>query len=84
MQIALLGHTKGRNYKEMKKKDELYFNVPVADKPLLRVDEAAELTGLSAGYLLGLIEGNKIAFLIIEDSYRIKRFELNRFIQELK
>jgi excisionase family DNA binding protein len=69
---------------------ETFFNlglqkpaVAIADKPLLKLDEAAALTGLSRHVLRQAIEDGKLSGRIIGRAYRIKRADLDAFIKKL-
>ncbi len=57
--------------------------VPIADKPLLKLDEAAALTGLSRHLLRQAIEDGKLKGRIIGRAYRVKRVDLDKFISKL-
>jgi excisionase family DNA binding protein len=57
--------------------------VAIADKPLLKLDEAAALTGLSRQTLRQSIEDGKLKGKIIGRSFRVKRSDLDAFINEL-
>jgi excisionase family DNA binding protein len=69
---------------------ETFFNaigqkpaVAIADKPLLKLDEAAALTGLSRQLLRQAIEDGKLKGRIIGRAYRVKRGDLDRYIKNL-
>jgi excisionase family DNA binding protein len=57
--------------------------VAIADKPLLKLDEAAALTGLSRQLLRQAIEDGKLKGRIIGRGFRIKREDLDAFIKTL-
>ncbi len=57
--------------------------VPIADKPLLKLDEAAALTGLSRQLLRQAIEDGNLKGKIIGRGFRVKRADLDAFITEL-
>jgi excisionase family DNA binding protein len=57
--------------------------VAIADKPLLKLDEAAALTGLSRQLLRQAIDDGKLEGRIIGRAYRVKREDLNEFIKKL-
>jgi excisionase family DNA binding protein len=57
--------------------------VPIADKPLLKLDEAAALTGLSRDTLRKAIETKKLKGKMIGKAFRIKRDDLNEYIKKL-
>jgi excisionase family DNA binding protein len=57
--------------------------VAIADKPLLKLDEAAALTGLSRQLLRQAIEDGKLKGRIIGRAYRVKREDLDEFIKKL-
>ncbi len=57
--------------------------VAIADKPLLKLDEAAALTGLSRQILRQAIEDGKLKGRIIGRAYRIKRDDLDGFVKKL-
>jgi excisionase family DNA binding protein len=58
-------------------------SVAIADKPLLKLDEASALTGLSRGILKSAIDGKKLKARIIGRSWRIKRADLDTFVSKL-
>jgi excisionase family DNA binding protein len=69
---------------------ETFFNamgqkssVPIADKPLLKLDEAAALTGLSRDRLRKAIQDKELVGKMIGRAYRIKRGDLDRYIKNL-
>jgi excisionase family DNA binding protein len=69
---------------------ETFFNlglqkpaVAIADKPLLKLDEAAALTGLSRQLLRQAIEDGKLKGRIIGRGFRVKREDLDRYIKIL-
>jgi excisionase family DNA binding protein len=57
--------------------------VPIADKPLLKLDEAAALTGLSRDTLRKAIETNELKGKMIGKAFRIKRDDLDEYIKKL-
>jgi excisionase family DNA binding protein len=57
--------------------------VAIADKPLLKLDEAAALTGLSRQLLRQAIADGKLKGRIIGRAYRVKREDLDEFIKKL-
>jgi excisionase family DNA binding protein len=57
--------------------------VAIADKPLLKLDEASALTGLSRHFLRQSIEDGKLKGRIIGRGFRVKRDDLNEFIKKL-
>jgi excisionase family DNA binding protein len=57
--------------------------VPIADKPLLKLDEAAALTGLSRHLLRQAIEDGSLKGKIIGRGFRVKRGDLDRYIENL-
>jgi excisionase family DNA binding protein len=59
------------------------LTVEIADKPLLKLDEAAALTGLSRDILRKAIESKKLKGRLIGKAYRIKRTDLDLFIAKL-
>jgi len=61
----------------------LSASVSIADKPLLKLDEAAALTGLSRDTLRKAIEAGELRGKIIGRAYRIKRADLDAFIENL-
>jgi excisionase family DNA binding protein len=58
-------------------------SVAIADKPLLKLDEASALTGLSRDLLRKSIDDGKLKGKIIGRAYRIKRADLDNFIENL-
>jgi excisionase family DNA binding protein len=58
-------------------------SVAIADKPLLKLDEAAALTGLSRQLLRQAIEDGKLKGRIIGRGFRVKREDLDEFIKKL-
>lgn len=59
------------------------LSVSIADKPLLKLDEAATLTGLSRDTLRKAIEADELRGKIIGRAYRIKRADLDDYIKNL-
>jgi excisionase family DNA binding protein len=57
--------------------------VPVADKLLLKLDEASALTGLSRGILRQAIEDKKLKARIIGKGWRVKRDDLDAYVRKL-
>jgi excisionase family DNA binding protein len=57
--------------------------VGIADKPLLKLDEAAALTGLSRDTLREAIETEELTGKKIGRAFRIKRADLDKFIENL-
>jgi excisionase family DNA binding protein len=57
--------------------------VAIADKPLLKLDEAAALTGLSRHVLRQAIDDGELKGRIIGRAYRVKRVDLDEFIKKL-
>ena len=57
--------------------------VEIADKPLLKLDEAAALTGLSRDILRKAISDNQLKGKLIGRAYRIKRADLDKYIEKL-
>jgi excisionase family DNA binding protein len=57
--------------------------VPIADKPLLKLDEAAMLTGLSRDTLRAAINTKELNGKLIGRAFRIKRADLDEFIKNL-
>jgi excisionase family DNA binding protein len=58
-------------------------SVRVAEKPLLKLDEAAALTGLSRQILRDAIKAEELKAKLIGRAYRIKRDDLDEFIKNL-
>jgi excisionase family DNA binding protein len=57
--------------------------VPIADKPLLKLDEAAALTGLSRDTLRAAIDTKELNGKLIGRAFRIKRADLDEYIKKL-
>jgi excisionase family DNA binding protein len=57
--------------------------VPIADKPLLKLDEAAALTGLSRDTLRAAIDTKELNGKLIGRAFRIKRADLDEYIKNL-
>jgi excisionase family DNA binding protein len=57
--------------------------VPVADKLLLKLDEASALTGLSRGILRQAIKDRKLKARIIGRGWRVKRDDLDVYVKKL-
>lgn len=58
-------------------------SVPVADKLLLTISEAQALTGLSREFLREAIASGELKAKVIGKGWRIKRSDLDKFIDEL-
>jgi excisionase family DNA binding protein len=58
-------------------------SVPVESKPLLKLDEASLLTGLSRQILRDAIEANKLKAKIVGKAWRIKRDDLDQFVKKI-
>jgi excisionase family DNA binding protein len=58
-------------------------SVEIADKPLLKLDEAAALTGLSRQILRDAIKAEELKAKLIGRAYRIKRDDLDAFVKNL-
>ncbi len=58
-------------------------SVKIADKPLLKLDEAAALTGLSRDTLRKAIDREELKARLIGRAFRIKRSDLDKFIENL-
>ncbi len=57
--------------------------VAIESKPLITIAEARKLTGLSDQHLRGAIHSGKLKGKIIGKSFRIKRTELDKYIEKL-
>jgi excisionase family DNA binding protein len=57
--------------------------VPVESKPLITLDEARALTGLSRNHLLDAIHAKKLRAKIIGRGWRIKRADLDAYLKKL-
>lgn len=57
--------------------------VAIADKPLLKLDEASALTGLSRDLLRKAIDERSLKGKIIGRAYRIKRADLDVYVENL-
>jgi excisionase family DNA binding protein len=57
-------------------------SVPIESKPLLKLNEAAALTGLSRQTLRTAIDNNKLKAQIPGRAWRIKRADLDSYIQK--
>jgi hypothetical protein len=57
--------------------------VEIAAKPILKLDEAARLTGFGRDVLLEAHEQGKLKMQIIKRAWRVKRTDLNTFIEKL-
>lgn len=69
---------------------ETFFNaiqrkptVEIADKPLLKLDEAAALTGLSRDILRKAIDTKQLKAKMVGKAFRIKRADLDTYIKNL-
>ncbi len=58
-------------------------DVAVENKPLLKLDEAAALTGLSRQILRDAVKAEELKAKLIGRAYRIKRDDLDEFIKNL-
>jgi excisionase family DNA binding protein len=58
-------------------------SVPVESKPLLKLDEASLLTGLSRQILRDAIEAKKLKAKIVGRAWRIKRDDLDLYLKKL-
>jgi excisionase family DNA binding protein len=59
------------------------LSVQIADKPLLKLDEAAALTGLSRDILRKAIQNKELKGKLIGKAYRVKRDDLDKYIKNL-
>jgi excisionase family DNA binding protein len=57
--------------------------VAIADKPLLKLDEAAALTGLSRDILRKAMQNKELKGKLIGKAYRVKRDDLDKYIKNL-
>jgi excisionase family DNA binding protein len=57
--------------------------VPVADKLMLSLVEASQLSGLSRGHLRDAIEDKKLKARIIGRGWRVKRDDLDLYVKKL-
>lgn len=57
--------------------------VPIESKPLLMLDEARALTGLSRNHLLEAIHAKKLKARVIGRAWRIKRSDLDAYLKKL-
>jgi excisionase family DNA binding protein len=57
--------------------------VPIADKPLLKLDEASALTGLARDTLRRAIGSKELSGKLIGRAFRIKRADLDKYIKNL-
>jgi excisionase family DNA binding protein len=55
-------------------------SVPIESKPLLKLDEASILTGLSRQILRDAIEAKKLKAKIVGRAWRIRRTDLDQFL----
>ncbi len=67
----------------LQSRDEPRKSVSVENKPLLKLDEAAALTGLSRQILRKAIDSEELKGKLIGRAYRIKRDDLDEFIRKL-
>ncbi len=58
-------------------------SVPVESKPLLKLEEACQLTGLSRQILREAIKGKKLKAKIIGKAWRIRREDIDLFLKKL-
>jgi excisionase family DNA binding protein len=58
-------------------------SVAIADKPLLKLDEASALTGLSREILRKAIDAGTLKGKLIGKAYRVKRSDLDSYIDKL-
>lgn len=58
-------------------------HVPTADKTLLSLEEAGAITGLSRAFLKEAIASERLASRKIGRAWRIKRRDLDRFVDDL-
>ncbi len=58
-------------------------NVSIADKPLLKLNEAAALTGLSRDTLRDAIDTGELKGKMIGKAFRVKRADLDAYITKL-
>jgi excisionase family DNA binding protein len=59
------------------------LSVPVESKPLLKLDEASALTGLSRRVLRDAIDAGKLKAKMVGRAWRVKRTDLDLFISKL-
>jgi excisionase family DNA binding protein len=57
--------------------------VPIESKPLLTLDEARALTGLSRNHLLEAFHAKKLKARVIGRAWRIKRSDLDAYLKKL-
>ncbi len=57
--------------------------IPIESKPLLKLDEASLLTGLSRQILREAIEAKKLKAKIIGKAWRIRREDIDLFLKKL-
>jgi excisionase family DNA binding protein len=57
--------------------------VAIENKPLLKLDEASALTGLSRQILKNAIDNKKLKAQIVGKAWRVKREELDQFIKRM-
>ena len=57
--------------------------VPIESKILLTLDEAQAMTGLSKGYLREAIGQENLKAKLIGKSWRVKRSDLDEFVENL-
>ncbi len=58
-------------------------SIPIESKPLLKINEASLLTGLSRQTLREAIELNKLRAKIVGRAWRIKRDDLDQYLKKL-
>ncbi len=58
-------------------------SIPIESKPLLKLDEASQLTGLSRQTLREAIEKNRLKAKIVGRAWRIKRDDLDQYLKKL-
>jgi excisionase family DNA binding protein len=64
-------------------RDNKQLKVSVADKLLLTMPEAQKLTGLSREFLKNAISSGNLKAKLIGKGWRIKRSDLNQYIDKL-
>ena len=57
--------------------------VPLSEKLMLTLAEAAQLSGLSRGFLLGKIKARKLKAQILGKGWKVKRADLETFVHKL-
>ncbi len=58
-------------------------SIPIESKPLLKLDEATLLTGLSRQTLREAIKGKKLKAKIIGKAWRIRREDIDQYLKKL-